>query len=587
MYYNKYNEMYYNKEEQKNTEYITKKILFSNICRNKLIKQSFFKNHRYILSTLNEKEADIFCSYYGLNNDVFENYTQIASRYGCRHQLIGDIMNKIIGKLVNPMRGRLLFCFTDQEIGCNENNYMQFDIDTLNNIFRQKQKERELSRLQNLNEEEQKAELVLNAIVNIRLVKFNINSNRYKTMSDLLSISPEEYNSPQYQKMIDRIHSLGLIFYCEVNYKSEWLDKCRKKILEVGINNVMEKLQINDLKHVDNDRAFNELINRPIEELDLPIRAYNCLNYESIETIEDLVKLSQDELLDIKSLGAKGFKAIIVKLHSLGLDIRPNNINPDEWIYKLAKINKVNNQYKTKTSEVKEEGDINESTIGKLLNTTIEDMGLSTRSYNGLKRVSINTLRDLIKLTRQDLLDIKNLGEKSFNEIIKKVSELGLDMRPDNMSANEWLAEVNGKKTNSKTQHFKPDLDINEIPEKYRKIYAIGAMVEAEKDLKDLTSSNRLILRAIIDNARNVKADPLIRKVKLGEKEINQINDEDLLKLVVKDPLMINNLDGEFITKYKNQLIRIIAENNTLSVEEKFNLVDNINYIQESCMHTH
>lgn len=61
--------------------------------------------------------------------------------------------------------------------------------------------------------------------------------------------------------------------------------------------------------------------------------------------------------------------------------------------------------------------------------TKIENMDLSVRSYNCLKRADINTLQDLTKLSYEDMTRIRNLGQKSVKEIIEKLREYGYEVR--------------------------------------------------------------------------------------------------------------------------------------------------------------
>ena len=67
----------------------------------------------------------------------------------------------------------------------------------------------------------------------------------------------------------------------------------------------------------------------------------------------------------------------------------------------------------------------------KLLELPIEEMDLSVRSYNCLKRAGINTVDDLIKKSRSDMLKVKNLGIKSIDEVIAKLESYGLSLRKD------------------------------------------------------------------------------------------------------------------------------------------------------------
>ena len=68
---------------------------------------------------------------------------------------------------------------------------------------------------------------------------------------------------------------------------------------------------------------------------------------------------------------------------------------------------------------------------GKLLEMTIEDLDLSVRSFNCLKRAQYNTVGDLITKTEDDMMKVRNLGRKSLDEVVSKLQSLGLDLRRD------------------------------------------------------------------------------------------------------------------------------------------------------------
>lgn len=70
-----------------------------------------------------------------------------------------------------------------------------------------------------------------------------------------------------------------------------------------------------------------------------------------------------------------------------------------------------------------------EDKVHKLMTMSIEDMDLSVRSYNCLKRAGINTVEDLIKKSEDDMLKVKNLGRKSLDEVIHKLESLGLSLK--------------------------------------------------------------------------------------------------------------------------------------------------------------
>ena len=65
----------------------------------------------------------------------------------------------------------------------------------------------------------------------------------------------------------------------------------------------------------------------------------------------------------------------------------------------------------------------------KVLEMTIEELDMSVRSFNCLKRAGIDTVEDLINRTEEDMIKVRNLGKKSLEEVIQKLHSLGLDLR--------------------------------------------------------------------------------------------------------------------------------------------------------------
>ena len=64
----------------------------------------------------------------------------------------------------------------------------------------------------------------------------------------------------------------------------------------------------------------------------------------------------------------------------------------------------------------------------KLLDMTIEELDLSVRSFNCLKRAGINTIEDLIYKTEEDMMKVRNLGRKSLEEVIAKLNSFGFSL---------------------------------------------------------------------------------------------------------------------------------------------------------------
>ena len=67
----------------------------------------------------------------------------------------------------------------------------------------------------------------------------------------------------------------------------------------------------------------------------------------------------------------------------------------------------------------------------KVLEMTIEELDLSVRSFNCLKRAGINTVEDLLSKSEEDMMKVRNLGRKSLEEVIWKMASLGFNLRKD------------------------------------------------------------------------------------------------------------------------------------------------------------
>jgi len=72
-----------------------------------------------------------------------------------------------------------------------------------------------------------------------------------------------------------------------------------------------------------------------------------------------------------------------------------------------------------------------ESQRDKVLEMTIEELDLSVRSFNCLKRVNINTVEDLISKSEDEMIKVRNLGRKSLEEVVHKLAMMGLKLKTE------------------------------------------------------------------------------------------------------------------------------------------------------------
>ena len=119
----------------------------------------------------------------------------------------------------------------------------------------------------------------------------------------------------------------------------------------------------------------------------------------------------------------------------LTLDVYTNGtLAPDEAVSLAAKVLSehlklfINLSENAKNAEVMIEKEDDQKE--KVLEMSIDELELSVRSYNCLKRAGINTVEELTNKTPEDMMKVRNLGRKSLEEVLAKLKELGLQLNP-------------------------------------------------------------------------------------------------------------------------------------------------------------
>ena len=85
--------------------------------------------------------------------------------------------------------------------------------------------------------------------------------------------------------------------------------------------------ETNDLETMveKGDSGKEKVLEMTIEELDLSVRSFNCLKRAGINTVEDLISKSEEEMMKVRNLGRKSLEEVIAKLHSLGFTLNRND----------------------------------------------------------------------------------------------------------------------------------------------------------------------------------------------------------------------------------------------------------------------
>ncbi len=117
----------------------------------------------------------------------------------------------------------------------------------------------------------------------------------------------------------------------------------------------------------------------------------------------------------------------------LTLDVWTNGtIKPDEAVSLGAKILNEHLSLFVNLSDAAKYGEImvekEDTAKERILEMSIEDLDLSVRSHNCLKRAGINKVEDLVNKTEEEMMKVRNLGRKSLEEVLNKMDELGLNL---------------------------------------------------------------------------------------------------------------------------------------------------------------
>ncbi len=126
----------------------------------------------------------------------------------------------------------------------------------------------------------------------------------------------------------------------------------------------------------------------------------------------------------------------ITDYDKLTLEVYTNGtLAPDEAVSLAAKVLNehlnlfINLSEVALNADVMVEKEVNEKV--KVLEMNIDELELSVRSYNCLKRAGINTVEELTNRTPEDMMKVRNLGKKSLEEVLNKLKDLGLHLQPN------------------------------------------------------------------------------------------------------------------------------------------------------------
>jgi DNA-directed RNA polymerase subunit alpha len=224
----------------------------------------------------------------------------------------------------------------------------------------------------------------------------------------------------RYPASLGALLNLGLIYEDKDDFTRA--QQCYKRILAAFPDHPRARLFLKDssasgdLKMDEQEQKqrdrLDQVLGLPVTDFELSVRSRNCLQKMGILTLGDLARTSEEEILESKNFGETSLVEIKEMLASKGLTLG-----------QLAQ---------TVVSEAPEaepeEPSVDEQEIYSL---PISELNLSVRARKCTTKLGISTIGDLLRRTGEDLMECKNFGVTSLNEVREKLSERGLKLRGD------------------------------------------------------------------------------------------------------------------------------------------------------------
>ena len=212
--------------------------------------------------------------------------------------------------------------------------------------------------------------------------------------------------------------NLGVLYEDHDQY--DRAKRCYDRILEFDPNDPRAILFRRDAlasmdEHYDHEEEqqkerIAQILKIPVAQFELSVRSRNCLQKMGIITLGDLTRVTEQELLGSKNFGETSLVEIRDMLTNKGLSI---------------------GQFAHEKDEQEEQVDLSHLSPDEqaLMERPISDLNLSVRARKCMTRLGLTTIGELVRKSGDDLLECKNFGVTSLNEVREKLTQFGLRMR--------------------------------------------------------------------------------------------------------------------------------------------------------------
>jgi len=219
--------------------------------------------------------------------------------------------------------------------------------------------------------------------------------------------------------------NLGVLYEDEMKFRDA--EQCYRHVLEYEPNHPRARLFVKDCQaskgmYYDEEAekgytVLKQLLEIPVTDFELSVRSRNCLRKMNIRTLGDLTRTTEAALLASKNFGETSLAEIKEMMRSKGVRLGMALEGPERAGHGVDHRNEP-------AQEVPPE-------VQAMLNKPISELSLSVRARKCMSKLNLQTVGDLAKRTGDDLLECKNFGVTSLNEVRDKLAALGLKLKND------------------------------------------------------------------------------------------------------------------------------------------------------------
>jgi DNA-directed RNA polymerase subunit alpha len=220
---------------------------------------------------------------------------------------------------------------------------------------------------------------------------------------------------------VGTLTNLGILY--EDSEKFDKAADCYRRVLSATPNDEQAKLFLKDAQasltmyySPEEEHAlsrFSQVLEIPVTDFELSVRSRNCLKKMNIRTLGDLTRVTEQQLLSSKNFGETSLSEIKEMMATKGL--RLGQSLEDGAVHDM--------RFRPQQPLTQEE----QAVLGK----PVSDLNLSVRARKCMNRLGINTLGELVQRSADELLESKNFGMTSLNEVREKLAGYGLTLRGD------------------------------------------------------------------------------------------------------------------------------------------------------------